>query len=96
MKIDCGVKLLFHTLYRNARCTIQLPNKLYSYNYSVLSKFPILLKSLQKGDVQVLSLFMSNQDKFESINDFIETLDALYALRKIDYDDEKGVIHFVI
>ena len=68
---------------------MQLPNKLYSYNYSVLSKFPILLKSLQKGDVQVLSLFMSNQDKFESINDFIETLDALYALRKIDYDDEK-------
>ena len=66
---------------------MQLPNKLYSYNYSVLSKFPILLKSLQKGDVQVLSLFMSNQDKFESINDFIETLDALYALRKIDYDD---------
>ena len=75
---------------------MQLPNKLYSYNYSVLSKFPILLKSLQKGDVQVLSLFMSNQDKFESINDFIETLDALYALRKIDYDDEKGVLHFVI
>ena len=65
---------------------MQLPNKLYSYNYSVLSKFPILLKSLQKGDVQVLSLFMSNQDKFESINDFIETLDALYALRKIDYN----------
>lgn len=28
---------------------MQLPNKLYSYNYSVLSKFPILLKSLQKG-----------------------------------------------
>ena len=75
---------------------MQLPNKLYSYNYSVLSKFPILLKSLQKGDVQVLSLFMSNQDKFESINDFIDTLDELYALRKIDYDDEKGVIHFVI
>ena len=75
---------------------MQLPNKLYSYNYSVLSKFPILLKSLQKGDVQVLSLFMSNQDKFESINDFIETLDALYALRKIHYDDEKGVIHYVI
>ena len=63
---------------------MQLPNKLYSYNYSVLSKFPILLKSLQKGDVQVLSLFMSNQDKFESINELIETLDALYALRKID------------
>ena len=75
---------------------MQLPNKLYSYNYSVLSKFPILLKSLQKGDVQVLSLFMSNQDKFESINDFIETLDALYALRKIDNDNKKGVIHFVI
>ena len=61
---------------------MQLPNKLYSYNYSVLSKFPILLKSLQKGDVQVLSLFMSNQDKFESINDFIETL----CLEKESFD----------
>ena len=75
---------------------MQLPNKLYSYNYSVLSKFPILLKSLQKGDVQVLSLFMSNQDKFESINDFIETLDALYALRKIDYDVGKSTFMLII
>ena len=64
---------------------MQLPNKLYSYNYSVLSKFPILLKSLQKGDVQVLSLFMSNQDKFESINDFISNNNWIY--RYYDFTD---------
>lgn len=75
---------------------MQLPNKLYSYSNSILSKFAILLKPLKKGDVQVLSLFTSNQDKFDSINDFIETLDALYALRKIEYDAEKGVIHLVV
>lgn len=75
---------------------MQLPNKLYSYSDSILSKFPIVLKSLQKGDTQVLFLFTSNQDKFESVNDFIETLDALYALRKIEYDAEKEVIHLVI
>lgn len=75
---------------------MQLPNKLYSYSNSILSKFPIVLKSLQKGDVQVLYLYTSNQDEFESINDFIETLDALYALRKIEYDVEKGVIHLAV
>lgn len=75
---------------------MQLPNKLYSYSDSILSKFPIVLKTLQKGDIQVLSLFTSNQEKFESVNDFIETLDALYALQKIEYNDEKGVIHLVV
>ena len=75
---------------------MQLPNKLYSYSDSILSKFPIVLKTLQKGDIQVLSLFTSNQEKFESVNDFIETLDTLYALQKIEYNDEKGVIHLVV
>lgn len=75
---------------------MQLPNKLYSYSSSILSKFPVILRTLQNGEIQVLTLFLNNQDRFDSINDFIETLDALYALRKIEYDAEKGVIQLVV
>ena len=75
---------------------MQLPNKLYSYSSSILSKFPVILRTLQNGEAQVLTLFLNNQERFDSINDFIETLDALYALRKIEYDAEKGVIHLVV
>lgn len=75
---------------------MQLPNKLYSYSNSILSKFPVVLRTLQNGEVQILTLFLKNQDRFDSINDFIETLDALYALRKIEYDAQKGVIQLVV
>ena len=75
---------------------MQLPNKLYSYSSSILSKFPIILRTLQNGEAQVLTLFLNNQERFDSINDFIETLDALYALHKIEFDAEKGVIHLVV
>ena len=75
---------------------MQLPNKLYSYSNSIISKFPVVLRTLQNGEVQILTLFLKNQDRFDSINDFIETLDALYALRKIEYDAQKGVIQLVV
>ncbi len=75
---------------------MQLPNKLFNYSESILSKFPVVLKSLEKESLSVGILYIRLQKHFSSINDFIEVLGALYALEKIDYDEEKEVLCYVV
>lgn len=73
-----------------------LPNKLYSYNESILSRFPMVLKELKKKPMGVHELYQRVIDKLEGINEFIDILDCLYALHKIKYDDEEGVLRYVV
>lgn len=68
------------------------PNKLFSYNESVISKFPIILEIIEKEPVTVSALYMRVSDRVSGAGEFIEALDALYALNAIDYDDNKGVL----
>jgi hypothetical protein len=75
---------------------MQLPNKLFSYNESILSKFPIILKILEKEPLTVGSLYVKIEKQVSSINEYIEILDALFALNKIIYDDEQGVLYCAI
>jgi hypothetical protein len=55
-----------------------------------------VLKSLEDESLSVGILYIRLQKQFSSINDFIEVLDALYALEKIDYDEEKEVLCYVV
>jgi len=71
---------------------MQLPNKLFNYSESIFSKFPVVLKSLEKESLSVGIFYIRLQKHFSSINDFIEVLDALYALEKIDYDEEANLV----
>lgn len=69
-----------------------LPNKLFSYKESTLSKFPILIKCLINRPYSVEELYNTNKSLFLDIEDYTETLCCLYALRKIKLDEERGVI----
>jgi hypothetical protein len=71
---------------------MQLPNKLFSYEESVLSKFVPILKALEDQSYSVLGLYSLTKTKFDSIDDFLLALDCLYGLNKIDYDDKEGVL----
>jgi len=71
---------------------MQLPNKLFSYEESTLSKFAPILGALEKQNYSVLGLFSEIRRQFESIDDFLLALDCLYGLGKIDYDDEEEVL----
>jgi len=73
-----------------------LPNKLYSYNESILSKFPAVLKVVRKNPIVVHDLYQKVIKDMDGVNEFIDVLDCLYALRKIEYDDEKEVLRYVI
>ncbi len=73
-----------------------LPNKLFSYNESILSKFPTVLKELKKGSLGVHELYQKVMSDLSGVNEYIDVLDCLYALHKIEYDDEEGVLRYVV
>lgn len=64
-----------------------LPNKLFSYNQSVLSKLPTFLTALDKP-TNPKYLYLSMKNVIKSPMEFMEVLDCLYALNKIDIDNE--------
>ena len=73
-----------------------LPNKLFSYEESILSRFPLVLSMLQEKPMRVSELYKKLNDYVESVNDFIEILDCLYALGKIELNGEEGVLKYVV
>lgn len=73
-----------------------LPNKLYSYKESTLSKFPAVLKELRKEPLSVHELYRRVIKKMDGVNEFIDVLDCLYALRKIEYDENEEVLRYVV
>ncbi len=74
---------------------MKLPNKIFSYSQSVLSKFIPIIESLKISDETVVSLYEKTQRYFDNIEDYIDTLDCLYALNKIILS-EKGELHYVV
>lgn len=64
-----------------------LPNKLFSYNQSVLSKLPIFLRSLDEPQ-SPKALYHNLSNTFCSPMEFMDVLDCLYAFSKIDIDKE--------
>lgn len=74
---------------------MQMPNKLFTYRESVLSKFPVILKNIEHGSCGVAELYQKVQKDVSGICEFMEALDCLYALGKIEYDDEQEVLKIV-
>ncbi len=71
------------------------PNKLCSYNDSILSKFPSVLKIIKKKPLTVLELYRKVVNDVAGVNEFIDILDCFYALQKIKYDEENEVLIYV-
>ena len=74
---------------------MRLPNKLYSYEESTLSKFPIVLRSLRDSDSGVTELYERIKKSVPDVSEYMEILDSLYALGKIDIDDKEAVLRYV-
>ena len=76
---------------------MKLPNKLFTYKESTISKFPIILIELEKREyVSILQLYENVKKHFEYISDFIEVLECLHALGKIKYNYELRRIQYAI
>lgn len=75
---------------------MRLPSKITSYSESVISKFAPILSVLESADVGTFALYEATMKYFDSIEEFLDTLDCLFALRKIRYDAEREVLCYVV
>lgn len=65
-----------------------LPNKLFSYNESVLSKLPLILRELDQPKTPN-ELLLSLSNIVNNPLELVDALDCLYALREIELNKEE-------
>ncbi len=75
---------------------MKLPSKITSYSESVISKFPPILSVLQNADTGAFALYEATMKHFSDIEEFLDTLDCLFALQIIRYDAEREVLCYVV
>lgn len=68
-----------------------VPSKLFSYNESVLSKLPLILRELEQPKTPH-ELLESLGEIVKSPLELVEVLDCLYALREIELNEADGRI----
>lgn len=74
---------------------MKLPNKVITYSESIISKFPIVLYELYEHDYSVNELYIKLKHIFIDINDYLDILDCLYALNKIDFNKKNRRLYYV-
>ena len=72
---------------------MKFPSKVTTYKESSLAIFPVILKQLEKKDMTPSELYKKTKTKVAGIQEFLEILDCLYALNKIEL--EGGTLHYV-
>lgn len=73
---------------------MQLPNKVTSYKFSILSRFPIVLSILEEESLSPERLYSKVKNKID-INEFLEVLDCLFVLGRIDFDNDLMELSYV-
>ena len=74
---------------------MRLPNKVITYKESILPKFPVILKIGRGADFTANYFYKRVKGQLEDIGEYLEVVDCLYALGKIELDEKRGVIHYV-
>lgn len=73
---------------------MKVPSKVTPYKESTIAKFPIVLSILEKGDMSPKDLYAKvKKNKIRDITEFVEVLDCLFAMNKIEIREE--VLHYV-
>ena len=66
---------------------MKMPNKVTPYKESSIAKFPVILAFLEKEDMTPSELFLRvKKDKIQNIDEFVEIIDCLYAMHKIEIE----------
>lgn len=73
---------------------MKTPSKVTPYKESTIAKFPIILSILERNDMTPNKLYAKvKKSKIKDIEEFVEVLDCLYAMNKIELRGE--VLHYV-
>lgn len=73
---------------------MRFPSKATPYKESSISKFPAVLKLLEKSDMSPSEMYSKlSKSKVRDISEFVDILDCLYAMGKIEVRGE--LLHYV-
>ncbi len=72
-----------------------LPSKVTSYRNSVLAKFPLVLAPLAQESLSPLALYGKVKSQLGDVGELVEILDCLFALGKVELDEESGALRYV-
>lgn len=74
---------------------MKFPSKVTPYQASILAKFPIALSHLETADMKPEELYKKMKSKVADVGEFVEIMDCLYALGKVELIEEGGTLHYV-
>lgn len=74
---------------------MKLPNKVTAYEESVLSKLYPILNILCHKNMQIYELYIESKAQYSSYSEFIDALDCLFALGKVEYLEKDEVLYYV-
>ena len=74
---------------------MKFPSKVTPYQASILAKFPAVLSCLETEDMMPDALYKKIKSKVLDIGEFLEILDCLFALGRVELLEEEGVLHYV-
>lgn len=74
---------------------MKFPSKVTPYQASILAKFPAVLSCLETENMKPDALYKKVKSKVSDVGEFLEILDCLFALGKIELYEEEGVLHYV-
>lgn len=72
-----------------------VPDKVYSFNSSVIGKIPYVLDKLVEKSFKLDMLYKETANHFEDITEFIYAIDTLYVLGRVKVSNKDGVIEYV-
>lgn len=72
---------------------MKFPSKVTPYKESIIAKFPLVLNKLENKDLSPSELYRSLKKRVTDIREFMDILDCLYALGKIELKGD--MIHYV-
>ena len=74
---------------------MKFPNKVISYEESILSKLTVILNVLSRKDESLTELYYDTQKYFIDMPEFIDAIECLFVLNKVDYNEDLEVLHYV-
>jgi hypothetical protein len=74
---------------------MKFPSKVTSFENSTLALLPRLLNPIKAGDISPTNLLENVRGETGSVSNFLDALTCLFALTKIELNEQTGDLHYV-
>lgn len=72
-----------------------VPNKLVRYKESIIYKMMTIIEHRDNGNIKIADLYNKCKNKYNSVDEFIYSIEVLYILECINIDFIKGEVNYV-